>query len=97
MSNLPSPFVYWAQSETQVTLKVDLKDVKVSIQHSGRIKTWQYVNFNVNFIQKDPDIQLRDKSITFNGYGVAACGSNQYSFHIDLYSQVDTEVRSSNY
>lgn len=24
-----SPFVYWAQTETHITLKVDLKDVKV--------------------------------------------------------------------
>lgn len=24
-----SPFVYWAQTEAQISLKVDLKDVKV--------------------------------------------------------------------
>lgn len=24
-----SPFVYWAQSEDQISLKIDLKDVKV--------------------------------------------------------------------
>lgn len=29
MPNLPSPFVYWAQTEKEITLKVDLKDVKV--------------------------------------------------------------------
>ncbi|XP_048507005.1 very-long-chain (3R)-3-hydroxyacyl-CoA dehydratase isoform X2 [Athalia rosae] len=28
MPELPSPFVYWAQTETQVTLKVDLTDAK---------------------------------------------------------------------
>lgn len=26
-----SPFVFWAQNETNIYLKVDLKDVKVSI------------------------------------------------------------------
>lgn len=30
MSQSLSPFVYWAQTEHTVTLKVDLKDVKVS-------------------------------------------------------------------
>lgn len=25
-----SPFVYWAQSEDQISLKIDLKDVKVN-------------------------------------------------------------------
>ncbi|KAJ6636308.1 Very-long-chain (3R)-3-hydroxyacyl-CoA dehydratase [Pseudolycoriella hygida] len=68
MSNLPSPFVYWAQTENQVTLKVDLKDAK------------------------DANIELMDKSISFKGHGIAACGYNQYSFHIDLYSDVDTET-----
>lgn len=29
--NQLSPFVYWAQTENQITLKVDLKDVKVNI------------------------------------------------------------------
>lgn len=28
-----SPFVYWAQTESTVTLKVDLKDVKVSFEY----------------------------------------------------------------
>lgn len=27
-----SPFVYWAQTETQISLKIDLKDVKVSLK-----------------------------------------------------------------
>jgi len=26
-----TPFVYWAQTESNVSLKVDLKDVKVSL------------------------------------------------------------------
>lgn len=29
MSNTLTPFVYWAQTENQITLKVDLTDVKV--------------------------------------------------------------------
>jgi hypothetical protein len=29
MSNIFTPFVYWAQTENQITLKVDLTDVKV--------------------------------------------------------------------
>lgn len=32
MSQL-SPFVYWAQTETHITLKIDLKDVKVLINN----------------------------------------------------------------
>lgn len=28
-----SPFVYWAQTEEQISLKVDLKDVKVNIAY----------------------------------------------------------------
>lgn len=30
-----NPFVYWAQTESHATLKVDLKDVKVSIFKGG--------------------------------------------------------------
>lgn len=41
MSNLPSPFVYWAQTENQITLKVDLKDVKVSILFRNMNKSWK--------------------------------------------------------
>ena len=33
MSNTLTPFVYWAQTESQVTLKVDLTDVKVRYVH----------------------------------------------------------------
>jgi len=31
MSNSLSPFVYWAQTKENVTLRVDLKDVKVGV------------------------------------------------------------------
>lgn len=31
--NVPHPFVFWAQNKTHISLRVDLKDVKVNIYH----------------------------------------------------------------
>lgn len=33
MTDQLSPFVYWAQTETHLSLKVDLKDVKVKTKN----------------------------------------------------------------
>lgn len=63
---LLSPFVYWAQTETGVSLKIDLKNVL------------------------KPDVKVLDNNIKFSAQGIGAHGETQYSFSIDLFSNVET-------
>jgi len=65
MSNTLTPFVYWAQTENQVTLKVDLTNVKVYIfnQHKHisflnfiNIIYYMFCKYNVSKYQNGQDI-----------------------------------------
>ncbi|XP_076252119.1 3-hydroxyacyl-CoA dehydratase 2 [Rhynchophorus ferrugineus] len=65
-----SPFVYWAQSENCIFLKIDLKDVK------------------------EPNINIEQKSIKFQGVGTGAQGSRDYSFCLNFYDDIDKDEQS---
>jgi hypothetical protein len=66
MSNILTPFVYWAQTENQITLKVDLTNVKVYTfnQHKHifflnfiNITYCMFCKYNASKYQNGQDIQ----------------------------------------
>ncbi|XP_050296595.1 very-long-chain (3R)-3-hydroxyacyl-CoA dehydratase isoform X2 [Anthonomus grandis grandis] len=59
-----SPFVYWAQSENSIFLKIDLRDVK------------------------EPDIDIKEKALSFNGLGTGAQGIKKYGFKLLLFEAI---------
>lgn len=82
-----SPFVYWAQTETHISLKIDLKDVKVStflarIEHCVR-----YLSVFLLF-QNEPKVQIEARELGFKGHGHGARGKHDYQFNLSFYEPI---------
>jgi len=107
MSNTLTPFVYWAQTESQITLKVDLTDVKVryvyvriykifytyKIFEDISVKFWD-INIIFILILQDLNVNLKETTLQVTAYGQGARGLNNYSFNLNLHSPIDPNVRS---
>lgn len=88
MTDTLSPFVYWAQTEGTISLKVDLKDVKVRI-----FPRLCFFGIYLRTFQ-DPDITLGPDKLKFSAFGHGAKGEHRYAFVLDFNCEVDPEVRN---
>lgn len=84
-----SPFVYWGQTSTSISLKIDLKNVKVC-HHLITIEI--NLKLMIHFVVKSPLIDLKEKTLNFLGSGIGAKGLNEYAFLIEFYSSVEPNV-----
>lgn len=80
-----SPFVYWAQNEENLFLKVDLKDAKVLLVSKSKLK-YLYFNF------QEPKIKVQARKLSFQAKGYGAQGFNDYAFNIDFHSELRIAV-----
>lgn len=81
-----SPFVYWAQTEEQISLKVDLKDVKVR----AKIKVFRKCN-KIDELLQSFNLKADKTKVNFNAVGVGAQGLKEYKFTLDLLEEIDSE------
>nr|CAD7444936.1 unnamed protein product [Timema bartmani] len=89
MPEVLSPFVYWAQTESNLTLKVDLKDVKLANAPVVLSQTTEDGEIKVRI--SNPDVQLENKKLQFGAQGYGARGLNKYAFTLDFHSAIDPE------
>lgn len=99
MLDILAPFVYWAQTEHQITLKIDLIDVKVCF-YSNFVCLFvcfftkhNYVNNLIIF--QDVDVKLGEKKLEFMAHGKGARGPNTYRFTLDFHLPINSEVSQS--
>ncbi|KAK7081021.1 hypothetical protein SK128_016016 [Halocaridina rubra] len=75
-----SPFVYWAQTDTTITLRIELRNVQNL-----------YGNNSKNLSLQSPHVDLQRDSLSFTAVGNGAQGENNYSFHLKFLKEIDTE------
>lgn len=87
-----SPSVYWAQTEHQITLKVDLKDAKVC-QNEMYFPCKNLTLLKIDFPPlQPPHVDFTPKSLTFAAKGIGARGFNEYKFDLSFYGFISDEV-----
>jgi len=85
-----SPFVYWAQTDSVVTLKVDLKNVQVNFRDGSS----DIFVLKRGAIFQEPQVRLKEETVEFSSNGVGAQGLRRYAFAIHLHSAIDPEVHN---
>ena len=99
--HIRSPFVYWSQTESTVSLRVDIRNAQVSSQFRVILQKISK-NFgngfeleNVFVILQNPKINIEDSKVTFDSAGRGALGESVYHFDLDLPHSVNPKVFSS--
>lgn len=85
-----SPFVYWGQTDSTITLRVDLKNVKVNFDGCNFIFLTGII---FSSIDQNPAIDLKGNTLNFYAQGVGAKGLNDYAFLIEFFQPVHPDVR----
>lgn len=88
MTGSLSPFVYWAQTEENITLKVELKDVKVRVSLLVLLTDL----FFIALLFQQSEISLDKQTLQFCAHGQGAKGPHKYEFSLDFHLPINTEV-----
>ena len=93
--HIRSPFVYWAQTEAAVSLRVEIRNAQV---RSGSAIMSQITSDRVliahvvtAFVQS-PRIQIDENKVTFDSTGEGAFGESEYHFEIIFAHEVNPKV-----